>query len=247
MAGVYLDRAAWGANTGLPRLGRVVPRAQFTALVCHHTVIAFKGDVGAYMRALQTARPDLGLDVPYSFVVFNGPGEFDYTVAEGRGFDRTGAHTQGGYNSTAYGCALAGDYTNVAPTIGQLIGIRWIGAQLVDPYGARPTIGHRDVHSTACPGALAYPLLDRLQPPFVNPPIEVLPDLEQLMESETMFQLIGSAGLVRVFVPGQRSVELGGLGDVHVALNKPDVAPVAGTIPQDQLETFAARWDASVA
>jgi hypothetical protein len=243
MAGVYLDRAAWGALE-MPRAGRVVPREQFTGLAVHHTVMVCNGDIGDYMRRLQTARPDLGLDVPYSFVVFDGPNEYDYTVCEGRGFDRTGAHTQGN-NSTRYGVALAGDYTSVPPTIGQLAGIRWVGAQLVDPIGARATIGHCDVHATACPGVMAYPLLDRLQPPFAASPPS--PILEELLVSTSAFQLIGNAGLVRVFVPGQRSVELGGLGDVHVTLNKPGFAPVAGVIPQDQLETFAARWDASVA
>jgi hypothetical protein len=187
MPGLYLDRAAWGADLALGRLGSIVPRSQFTALAVHHTVIVMQDydrdgythgdvdDIRRYMRALQTARPDLAPlvngkrlppDVPYSFVVFRGADEYGYVVCEGRGFDRTGAHTQGGYNRTAYGVALAGDFTHVAPTIGMLAGVRWVGAQLEDPVGARPTVGHRDVHATACPGDLAYPLLDRLQPPF---------------------------------------------------------------------------------
>jgi hypothetical protein len=180
MTGTYLDRAAWGAQS-LPRLGHVVPRRQFTGLALHHTVVVLTDydrdgylhgdldDIKRYMRSLQTARPDLGRDVPYSFVVFRGATPDDYVVCEGRGFDRTGTHTQGN-NSTRYGVALAGDYTNVAPTAGELAGVRWVGAQLTDPKGARKTIGHRDVHATACPGAHAYAHLGEVQPPFVNAP-----------------------------------------------------------------------------
>lgn len=175
--GLYLDRSAWGARSDLPRQGHVVPRSQFVGLVVHHTVIVLADydrdgyvhgdvdDIKRYMRSLQTARPDLGLDVPYSFVVFQGSSEFDYVVCEGRGFDRTGAHTAG-FNSTRWGLAFGGDFTSVAPTIGMLAGVRWVGAQLEDPIGAQQTLGHRDTKATACPGDAAYPLLVRLQPPF---------------------------------------------------------------------------------
>jgi hypothetical protein len=185
--GLFLDRAAWGANTALARLGYVVPRSQFVGLVVHHTVITLTDydrdgfthgdvdDIKRYMRSLQTARPDLGLDVPYSFVVFQGSSEHDYVVCEGRGFERTGAHTAG-FNSTRWGVSLAGDYTTVPPTLGMLAGVRWVGAQLEDPVGARETLGHRDVKATACPGDMAYPLLDRVQPPFVTPEEDELRD-----------------------------------------------------------------------
>ena len=185
--GLFLDRAAWGANPALPRLGHVVPRAQFVGLVVHHTVIVLQDydrdgfthgdvdDIKRYMRSLQTARPDLGLDVPYSFVVFQGSSEYDYVVCEGRGFERTGAHTEG-FNSSRWGVSLAGDFTTVVPTIGMLAGVRWVGGQLDDPGGARETLAHRDTKATACPGDAAYPLLDRLQPPFVNPEEDDLRD-----------------------------------------------------------------------
>jgi hypothetical protein len=113
-------------------------------------------------------------------------------------------------------------------------------------------IGHMHVpeNSHGDPGALDVARMATLSAPApiepIRPPFPP-PILEELLVSTSAFQLIGNAGLVRVFVPGQRSVELGGLGDVHVTLNKPGFAPVAGVIPQDQLETFAARWDASVA
>lgn len=173
----YLDRAAWGANPSLPRLGHVVSRAKFRGLALHHTVSVLRDwdgdgvlhgdldDIGRFMRQLQTARPDLGADVPYSFVVLQGSTPDDAVICEGRGFDRTGAHTPG-HNSTRWGVALAGNYTSEPPTPGQLEAIRWIGRQLADPAGARSTIGHRDVKATACPGDCAYPLLALVQPPF---------------------------------------------------------------------------------
>lgn len=180
MSGYRLvSRQEWGADPLQVACGYTVPDAQIVGLVVHHTVIVMPDydhdgmvagdvdDVCAYMRALQRARPDLCDDVPYSFVHFEGATDDEVIVAEGRGFGRTGAHTVG-YNSTRYGCALAGDYTSKPPTAGQLAGIRWIGSTLVDPIGAQPTLGHRDTASTACPGAMAYPLLDRVQPPFTT-------------------------------------------------------------------------------
>lgn len=261
MTGTFLDRAAWRADPSLPRLGHVVRRSQFVGLVEHHTVIVMPDwdhdgiidgdidDIRRYMQHLQIARPDLGLDVPYSFVVFRGADEYDYVVCEGRGFDRTGAHTAG-FNSSRYGVALAGDFTNTAPTIGMLVGVRWVGAQLDDPAGARPTLGHCDTKATACPGAMAYPLLDRVQPPFTppSPPVHLQSlDMEAFLVATSAFQLIGDGGLVYTFVPGQRAITMGGLGNVHGTLNTSGVAPVAGNIPQGELNLFAERWDQAVA
>jgi hypothetical protein len=73
------------------------------------------------------------------------------------------------------------------------------------------------------------------------------PNLEELLMATSAFQLIGDQGLVVTFVPGQRSISMGGLGAVHGALNSSGVAPVAGTIAQGELEAFAQRWNESVA
>lgn len=177
MPGLYLDRAAWGANPNLPRKGYEVSRDRFGRLIVHHTVIVLpdydgdgftRGDIEdicRYMQRLQTARPDLGLDVPYSFVVFAGAQPWDYVVCEGRGFERTGAHTAG-YNSTAYGVALAGDFTYEEVTPGMIEGIKWVGRQLSAPVDAAETLGHRDTKPTACPGDQFYPFMGYVQPPF---------------------------------------------------------------------------------
>lgn len=172
-----IGRATWGA--GPLRSGAKIDHARFVGLAIHHTVMVMPDydrdgirrgdidDVKRYMRQLQTARPDLGNEVPYSWVVFPGRSPDDGVVAEGRGFGVTGAHTVG-YNSTRYGVAYAGN-TNTDPvTPGVLEAIRWVGRHLADPAGAARTFGHRDVKSTACPGDRLYNLLDRIQPPFAT-------------------------------------------------------------------------------
>lgn len=178
MTVTYLDRAAWGA--GPVTVGRSAPHSQFIGLVAHHTVYvspdydhdgAVDGDlddVKAYMRWLQHARPDLGPDIPYSFVVFHGEHPGDCVVAEGRGIGRTGAHTAG-FNSSRYGVALAGNTSTRPVTDGVLAGYRWIGRHLADPAGAEPTIGHRDTKATECPGTSLYARIGEIQPPFTDP------------------------------------------------------------------------------
>lgn len=179
-----LTRDDWSA--GPLGSGHVVPTSQFVGLVVHHTVIVMPDydhdgltagdldDARAYMQQLQRARPDLGPEVPYSFVVFAGATDLDAIVADGRGLGVTGAHTIG-YNSTRYGIAYAGDMTSVAPTAGMLAGVRYCGRLLDNPAGAQPTLGHRDVYATACPGDAAYPHLPELQPPFTDPENDDMP------------------------------------------------------------------------
>lgn len=182
----YISRNEWGA--GDHRSGYAVPHENFTRLVIHHTVSVIqdydrdgflhgdRDDVIRYMQKLQVARPDLGNEVPYSFVVFRGADELSAIVAEGRGWGWKGAHTaEMDLNRRAYGIALAGDFTHEAPSKGMLAAIRWLGSQLHDPLNAKPTLGHRDTKATQCPGNSAYPLLDRLQPPF-QPTYEYLED-----------------------------------------------------------------------
>ena len=153
----------------MTRLGHPAPRDQFRAIVAHHTVIrapAIPGDVAAissYMRRLQTARPDLGKDVPYSFVIFAGKYPTACVVCEGRGFDRVGAHTAG-LNSTRYGVAYGCDGRVDPITEGMREGVRWVGRRIQGDAGA--TTGHRDHKATACPSDTAYALLPTIQPPF---------------------------------------------------------------------------------
>ena len=191
----YMDRAEWGEDTAIPRLGGpedprgpypLVPRDTRVYAIFHHTV-AIDNDaspsvwettdeVKAQMKRLQTIRPDLGLDVPYNFVLFLMKDD-RVIVCEGRGYDRWGAHTagmdnQGRYfNGTGIATAFHADLENYnlllshwIPTINY-----WLGhlQQVLPNLGTvSPTIypvaGHRDfsifspLNATACPGYYLY-------------------------------------------------------------------------------------------
>jgi hypothetical protein len=201
MTVTYLDRSAWGA--GPVRVGYSAPHGQFVGLVAHHTVFVISDydgdgivrgdldDIKRYMRRLKTMRPDLGDDVPYSFVVFEGARPGDCVVAEGRGFGRTGAHTQG-YNSTRYGVALAGNSSARPVTEGILSGYRWVGRKLARPEDARATIGHRDTKPTECPGTSLYAALPKIQPPFTDPTTPPAPPVPTPEEGKMLWLIKGA-------------------------------------------------------
>jgi hypothetical protein len=174
-----LSRSDWSARTDLPRLGYVVPAEQLVGAVLHHTVTNYVptsnvDEVAAHMRYLQTCRPDLGLDVPYSFAIGEHPDEQSAWICEGRGLCRTGAHTAG-LNSTRYGIALLGNYDNRPMSPGMVRAFRTICSVALVAPALVPTIGHRQAPGarTACPGGVAFGQLGSLQPPFTNqPPME---------------------------------------------------------------------------
>lgn len=180
----YLSRAFW---TDDPAGGHPLPHAQINQLVAHHTVFILKDydgdgylngdldDIRSYMLALRAARPDLAFngvnEIPYSFVHFFGEHEDEAFVVEGRGWDRTGAHTLN-YNSKVYGCATAGN-TDIQPaTSGLIASYRLVGSLLPNPMNAGRTMGHRDVGHTACPGQSLYDHMGQLQPPFLPIPVQ---------------------------------------------------------------------------
>lgn len=171
---IVLSRADWGARTDLPRLGSIVDRARRTKVFIHHTVIVDDDssenewenmdEVNRKMRQLQTIRQqDLGADVPYSMVAFcmsNG----DLILGEGRGLDRSGAHTSG-HNTAALGISFQGNFENLPlPTHfdSQLAALgNWL-RELRQQHGfvnlgierplGREVFAHRDVKATDCPG-----------------------------------------------------------------------------------------------
>ena len=75
-----LNRDDWGASADYPRRGYLIGPQRRTEVFIHHTVITDDDDspnewdsldeVRRRMRVLQTIRPDLGRDVPYSMVAF---------------------------------------------------------------------------------------------------------------------------------------------------------------------------------
>lgn len=160
MAIYYRTRADWGANPALPRKGWKVPATQFKGLVGHHTVtepdIDFDaplqdriGQADGHMRYIQTVRPDLGLDSPYSFVAIYIGGN-DWVVCEGRGWYRTGAHTIG-FNSSRYGVAYAGNSNDdTLPDFRPVLD--HIGSHPECPTLTADFFDHQTVYETACWG-----------------------------------------------------------------------------------------------
>jgi hypothetical protein len=175
----FLSRSDWGASPLVPTAGYPLALDAPVGAVLHHTVMPrLRGEsVEAYMRRLQRARPDLGNEVPYTFLLFAGATDSTCVIAEGRGMGRTGAHTAG-LNSSRIAIAVAGNTDADAPmTAGMVAGFRWVCAtQLANPDGAVPTIGHQqappyfqggtNLNATACPGHDGMGNLPNLQPPF---------------------------------------------------------------------------------
>jgi hypothetical protein len=197
----YLDRESWYADSNLGRLGRIVPRSYRDRVFIHHTVIIDDSDpsknlweteseVIQQMQKLQTIRPDLGYDVPYNFVIFlmntNPPSIY---VCEGRGEDRSGAHTRG-FNYEAIGIALQGDFETYSIDLEPYTDLisQFLGWLKFDPnapnYGGpyaplshlgtvtpdnsdRQVFAHRDVSETDCPGDSTIAVLSQFR--FINP------------------------------------------------------------------------------
>lgn len=181
-----LSRSQWGAAKHLPRRGFRIGPLRRTEVFVHHTVTVDNdwspnewetvNEVRARMQRLQRARPDLGLDVPYNFVAFcMHDGEL--LICEGRGINRTGAHTQH-HNRSALGIAFQGDFENgtvprhlEAQLSAMAVWLRQLrNSQGLTNLGqSRPdwaqVWGHRDAQAahTACPGQILYDRLDRIR------------------------------------------------------------------------------------
>jgi len=163
-----MPRAEWDTS-GLPRLGFSVPRAGRTELFIHHTVAIDSdsspiqwetlAEIKAHMLRLQTIRPDLGNDVPYNFVAFIRP-DWTLTVCEGRGIDRTGAHTSG-HNTTGLATSFAGNFQDIIisdPAAVVAATNDWLRYEKESCPNLGPIYGHRDFAQTACPGQHLYAL-----------------------------------------------------------------------------------------
>lgn len=191
----YLTRADWGARTDIPRLGHPVNRLDRTEAIMHHTVIIDNdatpnrwetlAEVKAKMVQLQTIRPDLGLDVPYNDVAFHME-DGTLIICEGRGFDRTGAHTHA-HNTRGSATAGQGNF-HLGQTVNPYAGhwSRWWGYQKYDmgmenlgtvrptsgPNAGAIAFGHRDLIATGCPGDNLYAIIPQLTFQAAPKPIE---------------------------------------------------------------------------
>ena len=197
---VYADREAWDADPAYPRKGYRVARDRRTHVIIHHTVMPDSSDSSpnlwetekeafTKMRKLQTVRPDLGMDVPYNFIAFLMARSAKIMICEGRGEDRSGAHTKG-HNSTGIAISFAGDFEN-QPISGYEIARRmflisyflgWLRYGPSHPdYGKykpmknlgdmrpqdRMIFSHQDFKKTACPGKKLLPYIAQVS--FLDP------------------------------------------------------------------------------
>jgi hypothetical protein len=135
------------------------------------------------MRYLQTVKPNLGLDVPYNYVAFpmyTSTGWPTLLVCEGRGPDRTGAHTYD-HNTSGIAVAIDGNWEDIpgyfrywAGELGQffgwlkykqgpfnLNGMKNLGS--IRPTLNRDAFGHRDLYATVCPGRWIYGDLEKVK------------------------------------------------------------------------------------
>ena len=183
---ILLKRADWGADPNLPRRGHALGPLLRTEVFIHHTVIIDVDDtanewesledVRSKMRQLQLIRPDLGWDVPYNIVAFCMSGG-DLAFCEGRGLDRSGAHTRG-HNRTALGIAFQGDFESgdlpeqidshlneLAVWLRDLRNERGYANLGNSRPGDRQVWGHRDASSagTLCPGSKLYKRLGTIR------------------------------------------------------------------------------------
>lgn len=185
----FLYRDQWDRLT-LPPLGEWVPAIRRTSIVVHHTVTVDRDptpnvwesieECAKHMRRLQTIRAqDLGADVPYSFVAFL-MADGTVTLAHGRGFSRSGAHSPG-RNSTGFGIAFAGNFeaadaeererlAHALAALGSYFGRLASGTLPVFPKlgtdrpgDGRHAWAHRDFKATACPGQALYDLLEHFR------------------------------------------------------------------------------------
>jgi len=206
-------REDWKADPAHPRVGHLVPREARTHVIIHHTVLVDPDpspnvweedeEIRSAMRKLQTIRPDLDLDVPYNFVVFLRPKDRvnRVTVCEGRGEDRSGAHTYG-HNTKGIGIAFMGNFEKAVsgfakdyiPYVNLFLG--WLqmdpNAQgYGGPWDPMQNLGskfpiiddgqkhrnvyiHRDFKATACPGGSIAEVADQFN--FTNPALPPEPE-----------------------------------------------------------------------
>lgn len=196
---LYLTREDWGADESLPRLGAPAPPLQATELIEHHTtqkdtdqtpnIFETVAEAVVKMRQLQTVRPDLGDDVPYSWVralMAYPNGARGIVLMEGRGAYRRGAHTMY-HNRTGRATATLGNFmlpTEVLPYVPMINqGWGWLKQEFglanmgtVSPPGSRVAFMHRDFRDpedtrtwTVCPGDSMADVITLIRPELYEP------------------------------------------------------------------------------
>lgn len=182
----YVTRAEWGASAATEAFirdrWRVPPDEKTSAHVHHTAAIDTDGtpntwalaDAAAYMRKLETVRPDLG-PLPYNENWALGEDADTVYVLQGRGLEWVGAHASG-WNRTGIGFGWLGNFNDHLTDrmadqatafmqarltrIRHHLGYSRLG-DVTNPHDWQ-VFGHRDTAAKDCPGHLMYPLLARL-------------------------------------------------------------------------------------
>jgi uncharacterized protein with LGFP repeats len=186
-----IPRAQWGADEAVHCGNRPFDQP-IRAAVVHHTAESNDyqpQDSVAIMRSIYAYHTQI---LGWCDIAYNALVDKYGQVFEGRAGALTGPvqgdHT-GGFNRDSWGVAMIGNFDDIAPTpiqlhtLGRLIGWR-LGLDNINPKGtvALPSAGgenthfpanviatlptifsHRDVGATACPGNVAYGLLDEIR------------------------------------------------------------------------------------
>lgn len=170
---LYLTREDWGARPWVVG-GHLMNPNEKTEVPIHHTVTVDLDatpdlwetveEVKVHMRRLQVIRSDI-TDVPYNAVIFL-MADGTIIICEGRGFNRSGAHTIG-HNRKGYGVAFAANMEappnpnlpRFQPKINIFFG--WVKAHHCRNLGL--FFPHQQVSATACPGKAVIPHMDEFR------------------------------------------------------------------------------------
>jgi hypothetical protein len=183
---VYVSRSEWGATQATENFianRYSASAAEKTTVQVHHTASIDRLDhtpnrwtferARAYMRSLQTARPELG-PLPYSMNLAVSEDLSTVWMFEGRGFLKVGAHTAG-HNRDGVGYGIFGNF-DLRDDQAALRAVEAIEADVTrrrsaglvnlgsvkNPQGWNAW-GHRDSSAKSCPGNHLYPLLANFQ------------------------------------------------------------------------------------
>lgn len=119
-------------------------------LIIHHSATD-KGNAEVFRKN----HKDKGWkDIGYHYVIGNGTYSGDGEIEKGRPHHEVGAHTKG-YNGKSLGFCLVGNFEKYPPTQAQMKSLISLLRQLMQEYNIPPVnvLGHKEVNSTACPGA----------------------------------------------------------------------------------------------
>ncbi len=226
----FMPRTEWGARTDLPRLGVIYPPDEPTEAIGHHTVIIDKdatpnrwesvSKVIVKMRQLQTIRPDLGNDIPYSYVAFlmQYANSIGLILCEGRGPYRRQAATMY-HNRTGRTIAIEGNTEIGLPLNPYLQHLSYAWGWIKDEYGlvnlgtVTPSrggivFGHKDFRQeadrrtwTVCPGKGLMKVIDQITlSPYSVQKEELMLKLFHIKAPRDFFRVCLSNGVNQIYV-----------------------------------------------